>query len=141
MRRQTTKSPRMTEQTKERAAVLYNAQCPVCRVEIEHYADYSQKHDLPIRFDDLNATDALARWGIDADTAARRLHVLKDGDVLTGIPAFIVLWEEMPRYRRLAKVVSTPVVFQLACFAYEYVLAPLIYRYHLRRLRRRMATR
>lgn len=127
----------MSDQPQERAAVLYNAQCAVCRVEIEHYADYSRAQALPIRFDDLNTPDALERWNIDTDTAAKRLHVLKGDKLLTGIPAFIELWREMPRYRILARIFSAPVIFQLACIMYDQVLAPTIYRLHLRRLRRK----
>ena len=112
--------------------VLYNAECPVCNFEISHYADYSAKAALPIRFDDLNSA-ALADWEIDADAAARRLHVLKDGEIHTGIPAFVVLWRDMPRYRWLARVVSTPGIHWLAAKTYDHILAPLIYRWHLRR--------
>ena len=124
----------MTQDTK----VLYNDECPVCSWEINHYADYARKNGLPIRFDDLN-TDARGAWGIDADTAARRLYVLHKGELLSGIPAFIVLWDQMPRYKWLARVVNLPVIKQLAGLAYDYVLAPLIYRWHLRRKARASA--
>ena len=119
--------------------VLYNADCPVCNFEITHYADYSAREGLPIRFDDLNS-DALAQWDLDADTAARRLYVLKDGALHSGIPAFVLLWQEMPRYRWLARLVSVPGVHWVACLTYDYVLAPLIYRWHLRRQRRATST-
>ena len=118
-------------------SVLYNASCPVCSYEINHYAEYSRHAALPIRFDDLNDTDRLSEWDLDADTAARRLHVLKDGQLLAGIPAFIALWREMPRYRWLARLVRLPGVFQIACAVYDYALAPAIYRWHLLRLRRK----
>ena len=119
--------------------VLYNAECPVCNFEISHYADYSAKSGLPIRFDDLNSA-ALADWNIDADTAARRLHVVKDGVVYAGIPAFIVLWQDMPRYRWLARIVSLPGVHRLCAWGYDWILAPLIYRWHLRRKARATST-
>ncbi|MEL6619374.1 MAG: DUF393 domain-containing protein [Pseudomonadota bacterium] len=119
----------MTDQTR----VLYNADCPVCSFEINHYAEYSEKSGLPIRFDDLNS-QALAQWNITADEAARRLHVLKNGEIYGGIPAFIVLWQDMPRYRWLARLVSLPGINWLAVKVYDHVLAPLIYRWHLRRV-------
>ena len=120
----------MTETSDTR--VLYNDQCPVCSFEINHYADYARRTGLPIRFDDLNGPDR-AEWGIDEDTAARRLYVLRDGQLYDGIPAFIALWQEMPKYRWLAKVVRLPGVRHVASFGYDYALAPLIYRWHLRR--------
>jgi len=118
-----------------KTSVLYNANCPVCNFEIGHYARYADKAGLPIRFDDLN-TDARNQWGLDADTAARRLYVLHDGVMTSGIPAFLVLWAQMPRYRSLGRIVGLPGIRQIAGAAYDHVLAPLIYRWHLRRLRK-----
>ena len=75
--------------TQSDTRVLYNHDCPICRAEITHYADYAGREGLAIGFDDLNRVD-LGMWGVTADQAARRLHV---------------------------------------------VLAPLLYRTHLRRIR------
>ncbi|MCP4820697.1 MAG: DUF393 domain-containing protein, partial [Shimia sp.] len=75
--------------------VLFNADCPICNAEICHYQAYSDGQNLDISFDDLNS-DALENWGVDADTAARRLHVVHNGQLFAGIPAFLVLWQEMP---------------------------------------------
>ncbi|NEX47700.1 thiol-disulfide oxidoreductase DCC family protein [Pseudotabrizicola algicola] len=119
-------------------SVLFNAQCPVCNFEISHYARYAEQAGLPIRFDDLNGPQR-AHWGLDADTAARRLYVLHRGELTSGIPAFLVLWAEMPRYRLLGRIVGLPGIRQVATLAYDHALAPLIYRWHLRRQRRQAA--
>ncbi|MEP5633873.1 MAG: DUF393 domain-containing protein [Tateyamaria sp.] len=113
--------------------VLYNADCPVCSFEIDHYVSYAGRKGLPIRFEDLNE-DIANDWGLTQDAAARRLYVLKDGQLHSGIPAFIVLWKDMPRYRWLARLVALPGLHWLSNFAYDHMLAPLIYRWHLRRL-------
>lgn len=115
-------------------SVLYNADCPVCSFEIGYYAMYAGDESLPIRFDDLNS-DARDRWGIDADTAARRLYVMHDGELTSGISAFLVLWAQMPRYRWLARVVGLPGIRHVATFTYDLFLGPIIYRWHLRRQR------
>jgi hypothetical protein len=115
--------------------VLFNANCPVCNFEIGHYARYADQSRLPIRFDDLN-TDARDQWGIDADTAARRLYVLHDGVLSSGIPAFLVLWALMPRYRLLGRVVGLPGIKQVATATYDHLLAPTIYRWHLHRVKK-----
>lgn len=125
----------MTETTDTKTAVLYNASCPVCSYEIDHYAAYARDKALPIAFDDLNDVEKLSAWGLDPDTAARRLHVLKEGTLLAGIPAFIALWQEMPRYTWLARLVAIPGLFRLACWTYDLILAPLIYRWYMRRQR------
>ena len=98
-------------------------------------ARYADKAGLPIRFDDLNS-DARAQWGLDADAAAKRLYVLHEGQLTSGIPGFLVLWAQMPRYRLLGRIVGLPGVRQIASATYDHVLAPVIYRWHLRRLRK-----
>lgn len=123
---------KQTGHTSPDTRVLYNADCPICSFEINHYAAYSKKQALPIRFEDLNADD-LTDWGLTADQAARRLYVLKDGQMVSGIPAFLLLWQDMPRYRILARIVGLPGIKQVASFAYDHALAPLIYRWHKRR--------
>jgi predicted DCC family thiol-disulfide oxidoreductase YuxK len=115
--------------------VLFNANCPVCNFEIGHYARYADQSSLPIRFDDLN-TGAHDQWSIDADTAARRLYVRHEGVLTSGIPAFLVIWAQLPRYRSLGRVVGLPGIKQIAVATYDFVLAPAIYRWHLRRVKR-----
>ena len=136
--RRRTKLAAMENSTK--ISVLYNADCPVCNFEIQHYARYAGQAGLPIQFDDLNS-DAREQWGLDADSAAKRLYVLHKGTLTSGIPAFRVLWAQMPRYRWLALIVGLPVVFKAACGVYDHVLAPAIYRLHLRRLRKKITGR
>jgi len=122
----------------ENARALFNDNCPVCRAEIGAYASYCAKEGIEIGFDDLNRCD-LDAWGVTSEAAAQRLHVLKDGHVISGVPAFIALWREMPRYRWLARFVSIPGVMQVAAVIYDRLLAPALYRAHLRRQRRRSA--
>lgn len=119
----------------EKTRVLYNAECPVCNFEISHYARYAGAKALPIRFEDLNCGD-LTDWGVTQDAAARRLYVLKNGALLSGIPAFLALWDEMPRYRWVAALVRLPGLNWLAVRLYDHVAAPLIYRNFMRRRRR-----
>lgn len=122
----------MSQSTK----VLYNADCPVCSLEINHYIKYSQDRALEIDFDDLNSCD-LARWGLTADDAAKRLYVLQNGALLDGMPAFLALWSEMPRYRLLGRLCGLPIIRPVTEKLYDKVAAPLIYKWHLRRLAKR----
>lgn len=123
---------------KDDTRVLYNGDCPVCSFEIGHYAKYSQKRALPLAYDDLSECD-LASWGVSRDAAAKRLHVMQGGEIYAGIPAFLVLWQEMPRYRWLARIVGVPGVRQVASLVYDYALAPALYAWHRRREARRKA--
>jgi predicted DCC family thiol-disulfide oxidoreductase YuxK len=112
--------------------VLYNANCPVCRFEIDHYRKVARRDDLPVAFDDLNGPE-LAAWGIDADAAARRLHVRRGDEVLSGFPAFLALWSEMPRMRWLARALDRPGLRPAGGWVYDRIGAPLLYRAHRRR--------
>ncbi|WP_187432106.1 hypothetical protein ROLI_030770 [Roseobacter fucihabitans] len=115
-------------------SVLYNADCPVCRREIDHYARISKAHSLPVRFDNLNDPDVLREWRIDKEQAAKRLHLRKGDQVFNGVPAFIALWDSLPRYRWLGKLVKLPGIHRLAVWTYDLILAPLLYWRHQKRV-------
>lgn len=117
-----------------KTTVLYNDECPICSFEIKHYDTLAKRDGLPLVFDPL--TTSAADWGIDRETAAKRIHVRHDGQVLDGVPAFIAMWTAMPKYRWLARLVSLTVVNQIAVAGYDYVAAPLLYKLHKRRQRR-----
>ena len=127
-------APPAPRDSQSQTEVLYNAECPVCNFEISHYADHARDKGLAIRFDDLNSGD-LARWGLDEDTAARRLYVRQGDRLVSGIAGVLLLWAEMPKYRWLGRIVAVPGVLHLARFGYDYVLAPSIYRWHRWRTR------
>ncbi|MEL6524018.1 MAG: DUF393 domain-containing protein [Pseudomonadota bacterium] len=118
----------MTSETK----IVYNGACPVCAFEINAYQRYAQNHDLPLAFEDLNASD-LGQYGLTRDQAARRLYVKHHGELLSGLPAFLALWSEMPRYRWLARVFGLPVIRPLAAFLYDRMMAPALYAWNRRR--------
>lgn len=113
-------------------AVLYNGACPVCRFEIDHHRKAAADQGLPVVFEDLNS-GARAAWGLDEDTAARRLHVRTADGVLTGWEANLAMWRAMPRWRWAARLASLPGVTQLLGLAYERLFAPFVFWLHLRR--------
>jgi predicted DCC family thiol-disulfide oxidoreductase YuxK len=113
--------------------VIYNGACPVCSREI---GVYRARAEGPVSFVDLNDAD-LGVFGLTRDDAARRLHVVEDGRLLAGVDAFRALWRATPGFRWLAAVVGLPGVRQVAGTIYERVLAPMLYRRHLRRMRGR----
>jgi predicted DCC family thiol-disulfide oxidoreductase YuxK len=115
--------------------VIYNGACPVCSREI---GVYRARAEGPVTFVDLNETD-LGRFGLTPDAAARRLHVVEDGRLLAGVDAFRALWRATPGFRWLATVAGWPGVRQAAGAVYDRVLAPALYRRHVRRMRRRCA--
>ncbi|MGB5830698.1 MAG: DUF393 domain-containing protein [Thiohalocapsa sp.] len=85
---------------------FYDGGCPLCSKEIAHY----QRVDRAgrIRWIDLTTdAEALSAAGFDAETAMRRLHVRDvEGQLISGVPAFVAVWQQLPGYRLLAWVVT-----------------------------------
>ena len=116
--------------------ILFNADCPICNAEICHYRDYAKGRGIVMGFDDLNRVD-LSLYGVSRVDAAKRLHVLHEGTVISGVPAFVSIWQQLPRYRWLAKIVCLPIIHSLSNLVYDFVLAPSLYAVHLYRQRRK----
>ena len=115
--------------------VLFNEDCPICNAEICHYRKYAEKKGIELYFDKLGETD-LSLYGVSKDQGAKRLHVISDGQVIHGLPAFQKLWEEMPKYKILAILTNFPIVREIAALIYDKILAPLLYKSHLKRLQK-----
>lgn len=114
--------------------ILYNDTCPVCRFEIDHYRAAAARDGAPLRFDRLE--DA-SHYGLTPDQAARRLHVLKGGELLSGLAAFRAIWAGLPRWRWLARLTGLPLINPALTLLYDRIAAPLLYRAHLRRQAKR----
>ena len=117
--------------------VLFNEDCPICNAEICHYRKYAEQKGIELYFDKLGETD-LSLYGVNKDQGAKRLHVIADGQVIDGLPAFQKLWAEMPRYKILATVTNFPIVREIAALVYDRILAPLLYRSHLKRVQKNL---
>lgn len=114
--------------------VIYNDTCPICAREVAAYKRYTRANDLDIDYIGLEP-EALAEHGLTKAQAARRFHVLHGGQLVSGVPAFALLWERMPHMRWLARLVRLPVIKPLAALIYDYAAAPLLFAMHRRRER------
>lgn len=117
--------------------VIYNGACPICSREVDSYRRMAEAARAPLRFADLNDTD-LGALGLTPEAAARRLHVIENGRLVSGVDAFAALWREIPRLGWLARLVSLPIVRPVAHVAYERLAAPALYALHRRRERRKV---
>ena len=115
--------------------VLFNGSCPICNAEICHYRDYTIPRGIPIEFHDLHVVDP-SKYGVSWELAMKRLHIVHEGQILTGMSAFQVLWAQLPRYKWLSLIVSLPVFKQFFEITYDHMIAPTLYRMHLRRQKR-----
>lgn len=116
--------------------VIFNDTCPICSREV---ALYQSRTEDDVIYHGLSEGD-LARFGLDPETAAREFHVVQDGKLVSGVEAFALLWDRMPRMRWLARLVRLPVVAPIARLVYRRVLAPLLYAMHKRKEARKAVT-
>ena len=126
--------PLMNNFSEPSTTVLFNGDCEICTKEICVYQNYGNAEGLPIDFKDINNTD-LAPFGLTRDETARQLHVLKNSELFVGVKAFVILWNEMPKYRFLAKIFSLPGVSKFAQFFYYHVISLYLYQRDIKRIK------
>jgi predicted DCC family thiol-disulfide oxidoreductase YuxK len=89
-----------------RPMVFYDGGCPLCRREIAHYRRIDSAARL-LWVDAPGEPGILARHGLSLEQAMAELHVLdSNGNWQRGIDAFLVIWQHLPGYRWLAKLVT-----------------------------------
>jgi len=100
--------------------MFYDGGCPLCRKEVNHYIQLDKQ--AKINWLDIHADPTpLNNINISQATAMQRLHVLdKHGKVQSGAWAFATIWEDLPYYRHLAKLVRWLHVLPLMDFAYRH---------------------
>jgi predicted DCC family thiol-disulfide oxidoreductase YuxK len=90
-----------------RPVVFYDGNCPLCRREIAHYRRVDSANRLHW-IDAANDPGSLTRHGLSLEQAMAELHVLDGaGRWQRGVDAFLVIWQHLPAYRWLAKLVVT----------------------------------
>jgi predicted DCC family thiol-disulfide oxidoreductase YuxK len=98
--------------------MFFDGACPLCRREVAHYRRLDRAG--AVRWVDIAADPAsLAPLGVLPAAAMRRLHALDSrGRLQTGAWAFAAIWEALPYYRWLARLVRLPGVLPLLDRAY-----------------------
>ncbi len=121
----------------DRLTIHYSGACPVCSAEMDHYRHQDKEGRLRL-IDVSVAPDEAAGHGITCDTALRRLHaVTPEGEVLTGLDAFVATWRRLPGYGPLIWLFTRPWLRPLMDWGYEHVVAAMIYRWSKARIARR----
>jgi uncharacterized protein (TIGR01777 family) len=125
------------------AQVFFNGDCPVCRFEMQHYAALCRKSEPGMRFVDATGQEkGLAACSLSREHLERRVYLLSaDGRMLSGMSAIIAIWGLLPRYRRLARICSLPLLRQLAAIIYDHVLSPVLALWARRRAAQGVPTR
>jgi predicted DCC family thiol-disulfide oxidoreductase YuxK len=84
--------------------VLYDGACPLCRREIGIYRGLRPlQSDGPVCFADVSDAALPLPPGTTREQLLARFHVRgRDGQLLSGAPAFLALWAQLPGWRWLA---------------------------------------
>jgi hypothetical protein len=51
----------------------------------------------------------------------RRLHVIREDRVYSGVRAFVIMWDSIPRYKWLSKIISFPGIYHISVIIYELI--------------------
>ena len=97
----------------EKITILYNDECPVCSLEIDHYRGLSSKLDLPLEFEKISDQGAtLLASNLTSDDAKKRLHArAENGSLYIGVDAFLAIWDKLPYYRWLGRIIALPGIY------------------------------
>ena len=80
--------------SKKKIKVFYNKSCKLCKTEINHYKKHSDNSFLWI--DIIDNDHAIKTTSKSLKQLIRRIHVIKDGQLLEGASAFLEIWKNIP---------------------------------------------
>ncbi len=100
----------------DNSKVLFNEKCSICNFEIKHYKKRSN-----LQFEDCSSMN---------EKYLKKLHVVfDDGKELSGVDAFIYVWERTNGYNWVARIIRLPVIYHLSKIAYFFLAYVLFWRY------------
>lgn len=87
--------------------VMYDGACPLCRREVGVYQGLKPLQH--VQWLDVSATSTTFADANDRSRFMARFHVRRaDGELLSGAPAFVALWLQLPGWRWLGRAASLP---------------------------------
>ena len=119
---------------KMKTEIFYNGSCSICAPEIRMYKKI-------ITYENVEGSNQLDFVDISVsvpdefshEDMLKRLHAkLPNGDIVSGVPAFIALWKQVPGFKGLAFLINLPIVKSVAIFTYDKILAPTLYKRYVR---------
>ena len=99
--------------------VFYDDRCPLCRREIEYYKKLSASTEIKWSGISQNIS-TLEKYGIPYTESLKVLHAInEDNQMVYGVDTFILIWQQLPKWKWLAKFVGLPLIYQLSKGVYS----------------------
>ena len=97
--------------------VYFNNSCKICKAEIDLYK--KEKISKIDWIDITNNQNAKIETKKNDKELLRRLHVKKNGEIISGARAFLLVWKNIPKYKFLYSIFKLPIIFQIFSLCYE----------------------
>ena len=99
-------------------SVFYDGNCSLCSKEIGFYRKITKNH--PFIWIDLSNNNVIENESFSKIDALKLLHV-KDhnNNLYIGVPAFIVIWKNIPILKWLGFVATKPIIYWTLCTLYK----------------------
>lgn len=99
--------------------VFYDGKCGLCSKEINHYKKIAPA-DIFDWVDITRSPEVLKKENLNLEETLKLLHVKdRDGKLHIGADAFILIWQQLHRWKLLARLVSLPIIRQTANMVYK----------------------
>jgi len=101
-------------------SVFFDGKCNLCSKEIDYYQRIAPKNTF--NWVDITKTPGeLDKFEIKLSDGLRLMHVAdSNGNIFTGVDAFIIMWKQIKYWKFLGLFVSLPIVKQIANLLYQY---------------------
>ena len=99
--------------------VLFNDSCKICSKEISHYKSLKPAEIKWIDINDIEMSEEIS--GKNHRELLRRLHVIEDNKIYSGVKAFIKMWDKIPKYKWVSRLIATPGMYHISVILYEIV--------------------
>ena len=99
--------------------VYFNNSCKICKAEIDLYK--KEKISKIDWIDITNNQNAKIETKKNDKELLRRLHVKKNGEIISGARAFLLVWKNIPKYKFLYSILRLPIIFHIFSVVYEII--------------------
>jgi predicted DCC family thiol-disulfide oxidoreductase YuxK len=97
----------MSQPSPQSLTCFHDGECPICRIEINAMKKLDHESQKIKWVDISKDKQALASAGLSYQQAMSKMYVIDNNKGLqSGVDAFLLLWAQLPYYRRIAVMIE-----------------------------------